>query len=279
MSSQADQYAVIGNPIAHSKSPWIHRQFAAQTGQQLEYHAMLAETDAFQQSVDAFAAAGGKGLNVTVPFKQDAWRYADELSDRARLAEAVNTLSFSDGSCYGDNTDGVGLVRDLTANLNLQLNGKRILILGAGGAVRGVLGPLLQAGPADIIVANRTISRAQDLIPVFNDLGNIQASGLDGIPCQEAFDLIINGTAASLQGDVPAIASECINEQTDVYDMMYGASATPFMQWAIQLGAKQAFDGLGMLVEQAAESFYIWRQVRPQTQPVILSIREAMSAS
>lgn len=279
MSSKPDQYAVIGNPIAHSKSPLIHRQFARQTGQDIEYHTILAEVDEFHNTVEQFAADGGKGLNVTVPFKQDAWQYASNISERAQLAAAVNTLSFRDGSCLGDNTDGIGLVRDLTGNLDLELAGRHILILGAGGAVRGVLGPLLHTGPAQIVVANRTVARAEELVPVFRDHGTIQACGLEEIPTKQPFDLIINGTAASLKGDVPAISEECIGEQTCVYDMMYGATATAFMQWASAHGAQQVFDGLGMLVEQAAESFYIWRQVRPQTQTVIRFIRDSMTAS
>jgi shikimate dehydrogenase len=262
----SDHYAVIGNPIAHSKSPLIHRQFAQYTHQILHYDTVLADPDAFVETVQMLQRQGTKGLNVTVPFKIEAWHYADQLSDLAQRAEAVNTLIFHrNGQVTGDNTDGIGLVRDLQKNYNISLAGKRILLLGAGGAVRGVLQPLLAQQPKCLHIANRTASKAIQLAEDFADLGAITAGGFDSIAKTAIFDLIINGTAASLQGDVPPIATSCIHSQTSCYDMMYAAKDTAFVQWAKQHGAAQALDGLGMLIEQAAESFYLWRGVRPDT--------------
>jgi len=276
-SASPDRYAVMGNPVSHSQSPAIHTLFAKQTGQHIHYEAILVETTAFTQAVETFKQQGGRGLNITVPFKQEAWTLATQRSTRAELAGAVNTLSFSDGQILGDNTDGVGLVRDLQHQLGIDLQGQKILILGAGGAVRGVLHPLLEQKPERIVIANRTASKAEQLAELFSSTGNISGMGLESIP-PIAFDLIINGTAASLQGDVPAISSGSIDSHTCVYDMMYAPQPTAFMQWASQSGATLCVDGLGMLVEQAAESFYIWRQVRPDTGPVIRKIREQMQA-
>ena len=268
-----DQYAVMGNPIKHSKSPQIHTAFAAQTGQQLEYKAIYVELDGFAQAVSEFFSEKnqGKGLNITVPFKQKAWELADQLTERARRAGAVNTLwKDHQGQLWGDTTDGVGLVRDIIQNHNVTIQGKRVLVLGAGGAVRGVLQPLLEQQPQEIVIANRTVSRAEELTKLFGDLGQITASGFEQVA--GSFDIIINGTAASLQGDIPPLPESVIMGTTVTYDMMYGKEPTVFNQWAQAKGAQKTLDGLGMLVEQAAESFSIWRQKRPATQEVIASL-------
>ncbi len=270
-----DRYAVMGNPIAHSKSPDIHTLFAKQTGEPITYEAILVDTDGFDQAVEDFQQAGGRGLNITVPFKQQAWSLAQQRSQRAELAGAVNTLNDKDGQWYGDNTDGIGLVRDLMQNHHISLHGSNILLLGAGGAARGVIAPLLEQKPDSLIIANRTASKAHQLAKLFSTYGPIKGVGFDEIP-EQPFDCIINATAASLHGEVPPVPAACIGSSTCVYDMMYAAQATAFLQWAQQQGAKQCIDGLGMLVEQAAESFYIWRHVRPQTAPVIALLREKM---
>ncbi len=274
-SEKAERYAVMGNPIAHSKSPLIHSLFAQQTGQHMQYDAILVDMDGFEQAVAEFRQAGGHGLNITVPFKQQAWALASQRSPRAELAGAVNTLDFSAGNCYGDNTDGIGLVRDLQDNHQLTLQGQDILVLGAGGAVRGVLAPLLEQQPRRIIIGNRTATKAVELAALFAHLGNIEGMGLDALP-QQPFDLIINGTAASLHGEVVPVPEACVGDSSCAYDMMYAAQATTFMTWAQDLGAAKCFDGLGMLVEQAAESFYIWRKLRPQTAAVIAALRTRM---
>ncbi len=271
-----DRYAVIGNPIEHSKSPQIHSRFAQQTGQVLSYEPLLAPRDGFVAAIDAFQNEGGKGLNITVPFKQEAWALADELSDRARMAGAVNTLSLNaDGHRRGDNTDGVGLVRDLTVNHGIELAHKRILILGAGGAVRGVLAPLLSERPTEVVIANRTVFRAEELANRFGEQGRIRGCGFADLT-KDSFDIVINGTSASLQGELPPLPAGVVGEGSSCYDMMYAAVATPFMRWARELGA-EAFDGLGMLVEQAAESFTLWRGVRPETAAVIIALRNELN--
>lgn len=273
-----DRYAVFGNPIAHSKSPQIHARFAGQTGQTLTYTAEHIEEDDFEVAVERFLQGDGKGLNITVPFKERAWALAQWRSERAELAGAVNTLyRLEDGRIAGDNTDGVGLVHDLADNNRVTLSGARVLVLGAGGAVRGVLQPLLAAGVASILVANRTLARAETLAELFAADGRVQACGFDQVPA-EAFDLIINGTSASLQGELPPVPAAAVGVQTACYDMMYGAEPTPFCRWASELGAERVIDGLGMLVEQAAESFRIWRGVQPQTAPVINDLRVALQA-
>lgn len=274
-----DRYAVFGNPIAHSKSPQIHARFAEQTGQALTYTAEQIEENNFEAAVKRFLQGDGKGLNITVPFKERAWALAQWRSERAELAGAVNTLyRLDDGRIAGDNTDGVGLVRDLADNNGVTLNGARVLVLGAGGAVRGVLQPLLVAGVASILIANRTLARAETLAKLFAADGRVQACGFDQVPA-EAFDLIINGTSASLQGELPPVPAATVGAQTACYDMMYAAEPTPFCRWATGLGAARVIDGLGMLVEQAAESFRIWRGVQPQTVPVINDLREALTSS
>jgi shikimate dehydrogenase len=278
MDNYMDHYGVFGNPIAHSKSPLIHRLFAAQTGQSLSYEPLLAPLEDFVGFARAFFV-NGRGANVTVPFKEQAFRLADQLTARAQRAGAVNTLmKLDDGRLLGDNTDGAGLVRDLTVNAGLSLTGKRILLLGAGGAVRGVLEPLLAERPAALVVANRTVAKAEQLAREFADLGPIMASGFDWL--DESVDLIINGTSASLAGDVPPIAASLIQPgHTLCYDMMYAKQATAFNAWAAAQGAAQTLDGLGMLVEQAAEAFALWRGLRPQSAPVLAHLRELLSAA
>lgn len=277
--SKIDHYAVMGNPIAHSKSPRIHAAFAQQTGQSLQYDAILVgtQTGEFAEAVQSFQAFGGKGLNITVPFKQAAWELANQRSKRAELAGAVNTLWFDEQKrCIGENTDGVGLVRDLTQNHDCQIEGQRVLILGAGGAVRGVLTLLLDAVPAQCVIANRTVSKAERLAELFAAFGNVTAYPYDALP-GESFDLIINGTSASLQGQLPPLPEGLLVKDGWCYDMMYANAATPFMQWGQKQGAGCALDGLGMLVEQAAESFYLWRGVKPDTAAVIQKIRSQLS--
>jgi shikimate dehydrogenase len=262
-----DRYAVFGHPIAHSKSPLIHAAFAHQTGQDMTYEAILAPLDGFADSVAQFIAAGGRGANVTVPFKEEAFKLANRLSPRAQRAGAVNTLVFDADGILGDNTDGAGLVADLTRNLHCALAGKRILLLGAGGAARGVIEPLLEQQPAALVIANRTASRAQELAELFGR--GVTACGFD--EANTPFDVVINATAASLAGELPPLSPGIFTTDTLAYDMMYGRD-TPFLSFAHTHGAATA-DGLGMLVEQAAEAFWLWRGVRPDTAPVIASLR------
>ena len=272
-----DRYAVIGHPIAHSKSPAIHAAFARQTGQDLEYGRLLGALDDFTGDVRRFLAAGGRGLNVTVPFKEQAWALADERSARAELAGAVNTLiRLDDGRLRGDNTDGVGLVRDLSENHDFDFTGTRVLMLGAGGAARGVLQPLLETGLARLVIANRTASKALELARLGAALGPVEGCGFDGL-AGERFDLIINATSAGLADAVPAIPDDCLAPGGWIYDMLYGDRPTPFCRWGSEHGAARVLDGLGMLVEQAAESFRLWRGVRPDTAPVIESLRQPES--
>ena len=272
-----DRYAVIGNPIEHSKSPRIHAAFAAQTGQALEYGRILGEPERFDEQVREFLAGDGLGLNVTVPFKEPAWRLADEHSPRAESAGAANTLILlADGRIRADNTDGVGLVRDLRENHRVELAGRSLLLLGAGGASRGVVRPLLEERPKRLLIANRTASKAvdlaRDLSGDLSDLGPVAGCGLEELAGQR-FDVIINGTAAGLQDRVPAIPDDCLTPGGVTYDMMYSDKPTAFVCWGREHGASSALDGLGMLVEQAAESFYLWRGVRPETGPVIRLLR------
>lgn len=265
-----DAYVVIGNPIAHSKSPEIHMQFARQTGQWLTYERSLVPLQGFKAAVKVFIANGGKGANVTLPFKLEAHALADRLTDRARLAGAVNTLKFEDGLIIGDNTDGAGLVADIVDNAGVSLTGKRVLLLGAGGASRGALLPLLEQGPAGITVANRTHVRAQELAVQFARFGNLNAVPYTDL--QGSFDVIINATSASLGDDLPPLPAEVFSGSTLAYDMMYGKQPTVFMAFAHRHGASTR-DGLGMLVEQAAEAFMLWRGVRPETAEVFAALR------
>ena len=278
MTRDIDRYAVFGNPIAHSKSPQIHRFFAEQTHQSLIYTAELAEIGQFESAIKKFIQNNGKGANITVPFKQDAWSCATQHSDRAQRAGAVNTLILQqDGRLFGDTTDGVGLVRDLVQNHNILIKDKNILLIGAGGAVRGVLQALLEQQPSSLLIANRTREKAVQLANDFSDLGQINGCGLDEIN-DTAFDIVINGTSASLQGEIPPLPTTIFNTNACSYDMMYAVKATPFMQWSLTNGASQAFDGLGMLVEQAAESFYLWRGVKPKTATVIKQLRMSFNS-
>lgn len=272
----SSHYAVMGNPIGHSKSPLIHTEFASQTAQNLTYQALLVDTapGEFIKAVKQFQDSGGGGLNITVPFKQDAWQLAAQRTPRAQRAGAVNTLWFdAEGKIYGDTTDGVGLVRDIVQNHGGQIRNQRVLILGAGGAVRGVVEPLLEQQPSCCVIANRTVAKAQELVQVFAELGTLQAVSYDELVGQQ-FDLVINGTSASLQGELPPLPAHLLAENAWCYDMMYAKQATPFVTWGLQQGALRAIDGLGMLVEQAAESFFIWRGVRPNTAPVIQLLRK-----
>lgn len=275
----SDKYAVFGNPIKHSKSPAIHAAFAAQCGQDIQYRAVRVETGDFPRAARCFFEAGGSGLNVTVPFKEEAFAFADSLSPRAARAGAVNTLTRrEDGGIAGDTTDGIGLVRDMVANLGWQLQGRRILLLGAGGAARGVMEPLLRERPAGLVVANRTAARAEALVADFSDLGPVAGGGYECLEGQQ-FDLLINATSSGLQGEMPPLPDSLLTERSCCYDMVYGPEPTPFMRWAAQHAAWAVADGLGMLVEQAAEAFYIWRRVRPTTQPVITQMRDLLAAA
>lgn len=272
----SDRYAVIGHPVSHSRSPFIHSEFARQTGQDIEYDAIDVAPGTFAEAVKQFQDDGGKGLNITVPYKQEAWQLVNERSHRAELAGAVNTIRINDdGSLYGDNTDGIGLLRDLTLNLDMTLHQKHILVLGAGGAVRGVLVPLLEQGPKQLTLANRTVEKAVELATTFGTIAPMQACGFDDL-ADQTFDIIINGTAASLGGEIPPVPVEVCQGCDLVYDMMYAKEPTPFMSWARQHGAVKSSDGLGMLVEQAAESFSVWRGMLPQTGPVISAVRQAL---
>lgn len=271
MNKHLDHYLVFGNPIAHSRSPQIHSEFARQTGQTMHYSARLAEIGQFAQALQTFQAEGGKGCNITVPFKPDAFALADQLSSRAQLAGAVNTLWFDEqGQRIGDNTDGVGLVTDLCQNHQVDLRHKKILLLGAGGAVRGVLAPLLEQQPQQLVIANRTVEKAQALAQL-HPQAPLQACGFNDLN-KQTFDCIINGTSSGLQGEIPPLPEGILHDRSVAYDMLYAKQATPFVRWAQEQGA-MAFDGLGMLVEQAAEAFYLWRGVRPETRPVIALLR------
>jgi shikimate dehydrogenase len=262
-----DRYAVIGNPVAHSQSPWIHAEFARQTGQDIEYLRIEAPLAEFARSVDAFRAAGGRGANVTLPFKEQAFLYCrDALSDRASAVGVVNTLVFENGKARGDNTDGVGLLRDLTDNLGRKIAGARVLLLGAGGAAQGVIGALLAAKPKQLVIANRTADKARMLARRYG----VVAGGYDEFR-GEQFDLLINATSAGLAGEAPRLAPAVFAPGALGYDMVYGRD-TPFLAMARAAGA-QACDGSGMLVEQAAESFLLWRGQRPDTAPVLAALR------
>jgi shikimate dehydrogenase len=271
-----DQYAVFGNPINHSKSPVIHRQFAEQTGQDLHYAKQLVAVDAFVETAQTFFAEGGKGLNVTVPFKIEAFAFAQQLTPRAQCAGAVNTLAMqANGTILGDNTDGIGMVHDMH-NLGWELRGKRILIVGAGGAVRGIMQPVLAEHPSQVVIANRTVSKAEELAVHFHDSGDVKAKSFDALS-GEQFDIVINGTSASLSGDLPPLPHGLLRPNASCYDLMYGAEPTVFLQWAAEQGALELADGLGMLVGQAAEAFYLWRQIRPEVVPVINALRRQLS--
>ncbi|MEJ2043143.1 MAG: shikimate dehydrogenase [Reinekea sp.] len=268
-----DRYAVIGHPITHSLSPQIHTLFAKQTQQDLQYEGIELPVTSFETRVWQLFKDGYCGFNVTVPFKMDAFDFVDEMTERAKRARAVNTLKkLDDGRIFGDTTDGVGLLKDLVENLHWEIKDKNILILGAGGAVRGVLEPLLGLDPKSIQVANRTLKKAEELGDEFPEITPCTFDELSG-----QIDIIINGTSASLSGQVPPIDEALVNASTHCYDMMYGKESTAFLKWARQHGAQHCADGLGMLVAQAAESYEIWRNVRPQTKPVIDALRASLS--
>lgn len=275
------QYVVIGNPIDHSKSPEIHTKFAVDTAQDMRYTRLLAPLEGFAATVQEFIAQGGKGANVTVPFKLEAYALATVLTARAAAAGAVNTLTFTDTGIVGDNTDGIGLVADIVGNAGIDLTGKRILLLGAGGAARGAMLPLLQSKPSQLVVANRNVTKALELAQQFakrRDHACLTVAGCGLSDVQQPFDVVINATSASLQAEAPSISPAVFGPMTLAYDMMYGAQPTVFMQFAHVCGA-QIRDGLGMLVEQAAESFYVWHGVRPQTTAVYAALRASLSAA
>ncbi len=268
-TTSIDRYGVMGYPVSHSRSPVIHRLFALQTGQDMQYELLQVTPEKLETAVRQFQRTGGKGLNITVPHKNAVARLVDKTSERAATAGAVNTLSFRDGEIHGDNTDGIGLLRDLSVNLGVNLEGANILILGAGGATRGIVGPLLEMGPASLQIANRTLDKAQAIAEHFARSGPVTACRFNVVPVSEPYDLIINATSAGLQGDTPPYPAAAITDQTYCYDLSYGLTATPFSVWARDNGAAHSVMGWGMLVEQAAESFHIWRGIRPNTAPVL----------
>jgi len=268
-------YAVLGNPIQHSKSPQIHTLFSEQTGIALEYQAIEVPINEFASYVKLFSSQGGKGLNITVPFKEDAYSLCTTLTDRAELSGSVNTLRFdNDMNIYGDTTDGQGLLNDLVTNHNIRLEDKSILILGAGGTVKSILERLLEQKTKEIIIVNRTISRAKDLEKKFGKKNCVRAYSYNDLP-NHSFDIIINGTSLSLSAEIPPISKTNINKNTFCYDLMYSDKETAFTKWAIENGALKATDGLGMLVEQAAESFMFWHGTKPDTMPIIKALRDS----
>ncbi|USD65337.1 shikimate dehydrogenase [Vibrio sp. SCSIO 43136] len=272
MDHQVDKYAVFGNPISQSKSPFIHTLFARQTSQNLEYTALTAPPEEFAPAAKAFFTQGGKGCNITAPFKEQAYQFADRLTERAKLAGAVNTLKkLDDGEIIGDTTDGAGLVQDLLA-MQVQLKDARILLIGAGGAARGVIQPLLEQNPKQLVITNRTFAKAQTLAEMFSEYGNITSIAMEEVT--QAFDVVINASSSGLHGDLPAISASIFDTHTTCYDMVYGKGVTRFNQWALDNGAAKAFDGLGMLVGQAAESFMLWRGLRPGTKQILRELRK-----
>ncbi|MDA8444483.1 shikimate dehydrogenase [Paracidovorax valerianellae] len=281
MTSPVDSYCVMGNPVEHSRSPWIHARFAELTGERLSYTRRLVPLEGFDQALADFAAAGGRGCNVTVPFKLDAARLAHRASERVRLAGAANTLTFDDdGRVAADNTDGLGLVADIVRNAGVPLAGRDVLLVGAGGAAAGVLGPLLHERPRRIVVVNRTAARAQALVQAHADLALLQKTELttlDTYALEADFDVIVNATASSLSGGEVPVPAQVLRAGSLAYDMMYGPAAQGFLDWAKQHGAVPR-DGLGMLVEQAAEAFALWRGVRPPAAQVLDELRTATAA-
>jgi shikimate dehydrogenase len=264
-----DRYGVMGYPVTQSRSPMIHRLFAAQTGQEIQYELLQVSPDKLEQAVRQFQRTGGKGLNITVPHKTEVTRLVDHLSERASTAGAVNTLTFREGEVFGDNTDGFGLLRDLVVNLEISLEDMKILVLGAGGATRGIIGPLLEMQPTSLIIANRTLGKAEALATHFSRSGPVSACRFNAVPVNEDYGLIINATSAGVRGQTPPYPGAAISDQTICYDLSYGLKPTPFSVWAKEQGAARSFMGWGMLVEQAAESFRIWRDVRPDTADIL----------
>lgn len=268
-----DYYGIIGNPVQHSKSPLIHRLFAEQTKQDMTYSAILVDRDQLPQALKSFQNEGGKGLNITLPFKHKAYSLVDTLTPRAERAQAINTIKFNDdGTTLGDTTDGVGLIRDFTNHLKFSLKNKRILLLGAGGAVRGIIDPILNEKPAALIISNRTESKAEALAEDFASDGPVEACPLSLLE-NNSFDVVINGTSASLQEEMQDLPGSILREGALCYDMIYGQGFTPFLRWASEQGAATCVDGLGMLVEQAAESFYLWREVQPDIKTILAKLR------
>lgn len=263
----------MGYPVSHSRSPVIHRLFALQTGQNIQYELLQVSPEKLETAVRQFQRTGGKGLNITVPHKSEVAKLVDQTSERAATAGAVNTLSFKGGEIYGDNTDGIGLLRDLAINLGVAIEDANILILGSGGATRGIVGPLLEMQPAKITIANRTMGKAQALSDHFSQTGPVTACRFNAVPVSRAYDLIINATSAGLKGEAPPYPAAAISKATFCYDLSYGLQPTPFSVWAREAGAAQSVMGWGMLVEQAAESFNLWRGVRPETTPVLKQMK------
>ena len=272
-TTMIDRYGVMGYPVSHSRSPIIHRLFAIQTGEEMQYELLQVTPEKLETAIQQFQRTGGKGLNITVPHKSAILPFVDHFSERASTAGAVNTLSFRDSKLYGDNTDGIGLLRDLAVNLGIDVEGSRILILGAGGATRGIIGPLLEMEPAGLLIANRTIGKAEVLVERFAEMGPISACQFDAVPVDRPYDLVINATSAGLQGNTPPWPVDAVRNDTVCYDLSYGLTPTPFSVWAREHGAARSVMGWGMLVEQAAESFYIWRNVRPETAPVLKQMK------
>lgn len=269
------RFVLFGHPVAHSWSPFIHGMFARQTQQDLSYRLYESPPERFRSDVLEFFSAGGRGINVTVPHKHAAADLVNELTPRAQLADAVNTITLDGQNLVGDNTDGIGLVADLRGNLGLRWTEPRILVLGAGGAARGVIGPLLELHPRALVIANRTVARADQLVREFAPFGPVSGCAFGELQ-QEHFDLIINATSASLRGEVPAIPPGVVDALTTCYDMSYGTTETPFTNWGRIHGAERSVQGWGMLVEQAAEAFGLWRGVRPDTAPVLEALRSRM---
>lgn len=267
-----DQYALFGHPVHHSWSPFIHGMFARQTGQDMVYRLHESPPERFRSDVLSFFSEGGRGINVTLPHKRAAADLVNELTPRAQLADAVNTVVKRDERLLGDNTDGAGLLADLTRNLGLKFDSPRILLLGAGGAARGALEPLLSLEPRAVVIANRNGQRAEALAAEFDELGAVSGCAFDGLQ-HDRFDLIVNATSASLRGEVPLVPINVVDSNTTCYDMAYGVGDTPFVAWAKRLGAARAEQGWGMLVEQAAEAFELWRGVRPDTRPVLEALK------
>lgn len=267
-----DRYAVMGDPVSHSRSPVIHRLFALQTGQSIQYELLQVAPDKLESAIRQFAKTGGKGLNITLPHKSEVTRLIDDMSERASNAGAVNTLVFQDGEIFGDNTDGVGFLRDLQSNLGLELEDANILVLGAGGATRGIISPLLDTKPRSLMIANRTVSRAKSLAEHFSTQGPVTACRFEDVRKPPVYDLVVNATSAGLTGQTPPYPEDAISEHTICYDLSYAMTATPFTRWAKEHGAARSLMGWGMLVEQAAESFYLWRGVRPDTAAILKQI-------
>jgi len=268
-----DRYGVMGYPVSHSRSPVIHRLFALQTNQKIQYELLQVTPENLSTAVRQFQRTGGKGLNITVPHKSEVTKLCDQLSARASTAGAANTLTFRDGEICGENTDGIGLLRDLAINLGITLEGANILVLGAGGATRGIVAPLLEMQPASLRIANRTLDKAQALADHFSRSGPVSACRFNMVPVSDEYDLIINATSAGVKGEAPPYPAAAISAHTLCYDLSYGLKPTPFSEWARAQGAENSVMGWGMLVEQAAESFHIWRGVRPETAPVLKQMR------